>query len=101
MTSRKVKPVKDSALCLANDLRTGLTVYLTDSGDWSTDADDAWRLPDESAEKLAMARADEAERHNTIIGPYLVDATTEGLPTHIREQLRVAGPSINYRQNQH
>lgn len=100
MAGKKSKPVKASSLLLANNLRTGLTVYLTDSGDWSLEADEAWRLIDETAEKTAMAFAAEAERNNTVVGPYLVDALSDGSPTHIREQLRVAGPSINYRQNQ-
>lgn len=100
MAERRKKPVKVSALLLANDLRTGLTVYLTDSGDWSLESSEAWQLPDETAEKTALAFAAEAEKNNTIVGSYLVDAATDGSPTHIREQLRVAGPSINYRQNQ-
>ena len=100
MSDRKTKPVKASSLVLANDLRTGLTVYLTDSGAWTSNSSEAWHLNDESAEKTAMAFAEEAERTNKIIGPYVVDASSDGVPTHIREKLRVAGPSINYRQNQ-
>lgn len=100
MASRKTKPVKASAMLLANNLRTGFTVYLTESGDWSYELSEAKHLPDEAAEKAAMVVAAEAEQNNTIVGPYLVDASSDGSPTHIREQMRVEGPSINYRQNQ-
>ena len=100
MPAKKTKPVKAFSLLLANNLRTGLTVYLTDAGNWSNEPSEAWRLPDEQAESTAMAMATEAEKNNKIVGPYLVDASSDGLPTHIREHLRVVGPSINYRQNQ-
>lgn len=100
MAIKKTKPVKKSAMLLANDLRSGLTIYLTESGDWSYKSDEAKHLLNEAAEQAAMVIATEAEKNNTIVGPYLVDAVADGSPAHIREQMRVEGPSINYRQNQ-
>jgi len=100
MATHNVKEIKDCALLLANDLRTGLTVYLTETGNWSENFEDAWRLIDNATADKALAFAIEAEADNTVIGPYLVDAATDGVPTHIRELLRVDGPSINYLQNQ-
>jgi len=100
MASHDVKNVKDCAVVLANDLLSGLTVYLKEDGTWSEISTQAWRLNDDETATRAMALALESEQDNIIIGAYLADASTSGVPSHIRERIRVDGPSINYRQHQ-
>jgi len=96
MASHNVKKIKDCAVVIANDLRTGLTVYLTDEHSWTDELPLAMRLYDDESATNAMSIAHLAEQENTVIGSYLIDATQAGEPTHIREQLRVKGPSIQY-----
>ncbi len=96
MATHDVKTVKEAAIVLANDLRSGLTVYLTEQGVWSVNFDDAWRLTSDESASDAMKKAAESENNNEVVGAYLVDATSTGLPTHVRERLRVEGPSIQY-----
>lgn len=81
---------------LANDLRSGLTVYLTEQGNWSENFEESWYLQNDSIAASAMKKAAESERNNEVVGAYLVDASSKGLPTHVRERLRVEGPSIQY-----
>ncbi len=100
MASHEVKHVKSNALVLANDLRSGLTVYLGQNNQWTTKVGDALNITSDEAATHALQVAADAEKASIIIGPYLVDATDAGVPTHIRELLRVDGPSINYCQNQ-
>lgn len=96
MASHDVKNVKTNALVLANDLRSGLTVYLGENKQWTSNVSDALHLKTDEAASIAMQIAANAEQANLIIGPYLVDANEAGVPTHIREVLRVDGPSIDY-----
>ena len=100
MATHDVKHVKTNALVLANDLRSGLTVYLDQNNQWTTQVTEALHITSDEAAADAMAIAGDAERANVVIGAYLVDATAQGVPTHIREILRVDGPSIDYLQNQ-
>lgn len=96
MASHDVKTIKDAAILLANDLRSGLTVYRTETGTWSENFDDAWCLTSDEIADKAMKQAAESESNNEVVGAYLVDATSTGQPTHVRERLRVEGPSIQY-----
>jgi len=100
MASNKLKKFKDHALLLANDLRTGLTVYMTSENTWSTERTDALRLDNSADAERLLGVATESVRRNVVVDPYLVDATENSSPTHIRERIRVDGPTINYRQNQ-
>lgn len=99
MASHDVKEIKDAAILLANDLLTGLTVYLTEEGGWSESHEKAWLLTSDAVAKEAMQQAAESEKNNEVIGAYLVDATSNGHPTHVRERIRVEGPSISYLKN--
>jgi len=96
MASHDVKNIKECALVVANDLRTGLTVYLSQSEQWSDTIAQAWRLYDDETAQIAMQLARESELANQVIAPYLVDASKTGGPSHIREKIRVDGPTILY-----
>jgi len=96
MATHDVKTIKEAAVLIANNLRTGLTVYLTEQSTWTTSYENAWRLTDDATADKAMLHAARSEQNNEVVGAYLVDAETAGLPTHVRERLRVEGPSIKY-----
>lgn len=96
MSSHKVKSIESSAILLANNLRTGLTVYLRDDSGWSANRQDAWILTNDAEADMAKAIGARAAADNDVIDPYLVDTTLEGDPTHIRERLRTTGPSVDY-----
>lgn len=75
-------------LLTGNDLPTGDVVWWTGSG-WSRhigDASDAG----EGAEQLAASE----EKARRVNAPYVVDAGADGLPLHIKDRVRAAGPSV-------
>jgi hypothetical protein len=96
MANHDVKSVDVGALVIANDLLTGRTVYLTESGEWTERVDNAWQVPDDQSAERAMKYAKSAEDENLIVGAYLVATERSGRALHIREQLRVSGPSVNF-----
>ena len=75
-------------LLTGNDLPSGDVVWWTGQG-WSrhiTEAKDAG----EGAETLAMSE-EQARRVNA---PYVIDGDANGLPVHIKDRIRAAGPSV-------
>lgn len=96
MSTHHVKNVKAGAILLANDLRTGLTVYLQRDGSWSSSQEQAWIVTNDAEAEEAKALGAISADNNDVMEPYLVDTTPDGDPTHIREQLRTTGPSVEY-----
>ena len=96
MSSHNVKNIQNGAILIANDLRTGMTVYLGNDNGWSTNWAEAWVITDDAKAGSAMMFAAKAVANNEVIDPYLVDTTPEGQPTHTRERLRTTGPSVDY-----
>ena len=96
--SKKQKPngTEQARIVIANDLRSGLTVYLTESGTWSASVTDAMIVSDADGETAAMQTAVSDEAANKVTGAYLTDSNSCGEPVDLREMLRVRGPSINY-----
>lgn len=78
----------------ANDLHSGLVVFRTTAGKWSTDINEAEIAVDaEAANALSDAGAAD-ERDNLVIGAYLVNVRHEGgsvVPLVLREAIRAAG----------
>jgi len=75
----------------ANRVRDGLSIYLTEAGEWSTSIADALCTVDSAA---ALARA-EADRLMAIV-PYVIEvaATDNGVsPVDLREKIRAYGPT--------
>ncbi len=75
-------------LLTGNDLPTGDVVWWTGSG-WSrhiTEAADAG----DGGEQLAMSE----EKARRVNAPYVIDADANGLPVHIKDRIRAAGPSV-------
>ncbi|MDR5653781.1 DUF2849 domain-containing protein [Ruixingdingia sedimenti] len=80
----------------ANDLREGVSVWLTPDDRWSRDMHEAELIEDEAHAQLRLLFA--AAQTGVVVGPYLADARpgAEGPePTHFREIFRTRGPS-NY-----
>ena len=83
-------------IVIANDLRSGLTVFLTESGEWSEQVDDALVVTDDDRASKALATAVRDESANKVTGSYLTDSNEQGAPLILRETLRVDGPSVDY-----
>ena len=88
--------IKNGAIVVANDLRTGLTVCLGNDWGWGDNWMEAWVITNDAEANAAMLFAQTAVANNDVIDPYLVDTTPEGKPTHTRERLRITGPSVDY-----
>jgi len=101
MSSHNVKSIKQGAILVANNLRTGLTVYLTEKNSWSEELQDAWIIRNDAEADQAKTFGAESSDANEVMDPYLVDTTQEGHPTHIREHLRTTGPSVCYQSSVH
>lgn len=99
LKNRQLKNEKHIGIIIANDLRSGLTVFLTASGKWSTLVADAWIAEGEESVNSALETAASAESSNQVTGAYLVSSNDHGNPVDLREALRVQGPSIDYLAN--
>lgn len=99
MSSHTVKTIKEAALLIANDVRNGETVFLTPAGRWSNSQSDALMLFADDDLQFFLNIASDAEAANEVIGAYPIETDRQGNPTHIRERLRVEGPSVAYLQN--
>lgn len=75
-------------LLTGNDLASGDVVWWTGTG-WSRDVKDAVDAGDTGETVLA---AEEAARR--VNASYIVDAGEDGLPLHIKDRVRAAGPSV-------
>lgn len=83
------------SIIIANDLRTGRSVYLTDDSQWSENASKAAVVTGDVAEsRLQLALED--EHANRVIDPYLVGVELNSTASAIRERIRVSGPTILY-----
>lgn len=83
----------ENSIIIANDLRTGRSVYLTEGNAWSESVADAEVLSAEAASaRLEIASA--AEQSNLVIDPYLVGVESGLSALDIREQIRLTGPTI-------
>lgn len=71
-----------------NDLGSGDVVWWTGSG-WSRNVKDAVDAGDGAD---AILKQEEAARR--VNASYAVDAGADGLPVHIKDRIRAAGPSV-------
>ncbi len=87
-------PAKSThAVIIANDLRTGRSVYFTKANGWSESIREAELLESEGTdERLAIASRDEAG--NLVIDPYVVGVSEDLQVADIRERIRASGPTI-------
>lgn len=80
----------------ANDLKTGLVVYLAADGDWTTALRESRVLADAAEAGTVLARA-ETTAVRQVVAPYLIDVVHEDgalRPARFRETIRAEGPTI-------
>jgi hypothetical protein len=100
MAAVKIKDYSSGVAVVANDLLTGRSVYLDRSNSWllldGSQLDNVRKAHNEqnAGELLTKAVADVVA--NIIVDPYLIQLDPSGVPVHIRERLRVSGPSIPF-----
>jgi hypothetical protein len=81
----------------ANELRSGLVVFLAPDGRWTPDLNEA-DLAAEADRASGLEQAGKAAvAERIVVDPYLfeVERTGAGLrPAHIRERIRTLGPTV-------
>jgi hypothetical protein len=84
-------------MIIANTLKEGRVVFLTDDGNWvAAIADGELALDEATAEKL-VAAGQQAAANDIVIDPQLIEVndTDHGRqPTAYREYIRAYGPSV-------
>lgn len=78
----------------ANELRSGLNVWLTPDMEWSRTYTDALLTEDEGKIEAMQAKADADELANIVVGAYFID-TVDGAPARYRERFRTKGPTFD------
>ena len=78
----------------ANELRSGLSVWLTKDFTWSRDFADALLSEEEAVIAEMQATGEAAEAANEVVGAYFID-TVDGAPARYRERFRTHGPSYD------
>ncbi|MEL6687328.1 MAG: DUF2849 domain-containing protein [Pseudomonadota bacterium] len=78
----------------ANELRSGLNVWMTKDFEWSRDYADAFLTEDEALIEKMDSVAKAAEAANDVVGAYFID-TVDGVPARYRERFRTHGPSYD------
>ena len=89
--------VEKGQVLTANRLHDGNAVFLTRSGVWSENVDEAALAVEPQAARGLEARGEESVRANQVTGPYLIDAERIGGRVRallIRERMRTLGPTI-------
>ncbi|MGB6231370.1 MAG: DUF2849 domain-containing protein [Litorimonas sp.] len=85
---------KGPQVMTANELRSGLSVWMTADYGWSRDYEDALLTEDDTAIQKMDDVAKAAELANTVVGAYFID-TVDGQPARYRERFRTHGPSYD------
>ena len=98
MSSKKIEANsnKRTGIVMANDLRSGVTVFLTATSEWSEQVSEALVIEGQASADNALRVAAVAEADNKVTGAYLADSNRCGDPIVLREMLRVQGPSVDY-----
>ena len=81
----------------ANRLSDGIVVFQDSAGGWVESLGGAAILNDKAALASALALAAQAVAGNVVVdvAPVDVELTSRGpLPTHIRDRIRAAGPTV-------
>lgn len=96
MSSHKFKRITpgEGALVVANSLRTGRTVYLSNTNQWSECVTDARIITDDSTAATLLVNAGTSEVACEVVGPYLIATDADGRANHIRELIRQNGPTV-------
>jgi len=83
----------------ANRLDSGLVVFRTEDGGWSTEIADARIVDGDEAIEAALEASAEDVRARIIVDPYGVPVVLEAgapVPVRLRERIRAQGPTVAY-----
>lgn len=89
--------VETAKVLTASLLAGGTAVFLARSGRWSDVIDEAAVALEAVAIEALEQRGREAEAVNVVTGAYLIEVERRDdrvVPVHIRERIRVKGPSV-------
>ncbi len=92
--SKAAKPFRPVAIT-ANDLRSGIVVFRTETGDWVKDATRAEIALDPAKAETLLAAAKLDHDRNIVVEPVAVafDPASR-LPILLRERIRAQGPTV-------
>ena len=95
MSKTFVPSPRTPAVLTANNLRDGLSVWMSAAG-WTTDPRAATLYEDAATAETALLAAQ--AQPDIVVGPYLVESGRDAdglpIPVHFRETFRQAGPSV-------
>jgi Protein of unknown function (DUF2849) len=96
---QKIK-IKGPVVVTANRLRDGAVVYRAADGEWTTDLSAAAVVTTAPAAQqlLKGAAADDRRAVGAYVAPVELTSDRRILPGNLREQIRVAGPTIEFGQ---
>ena len=83
-------------MIIANELRSGEVVFLSEEGNWVNNIDKATVALDIDQANKLLTLAQEAEHNNKVVGAELVEIEAQDkqrFPKDIREAIRVNGPT--------
>ena len=78
----------------ANELHSGLSVWMTPDFGWSQTYKDALLTEDDDIIEKMESVAEAAEAANEVVGAYFID-TEDGVPARYRERFRTHGPTYD------
>lgn len=78
----------------ANELRSGLSVWMTAEFGWSQSYKNALLTEDDDIIEKMQSVAEAAEAANDVVGAYFID-TEDGVPARYRERFRTHGPTYD------
>ena len=84
-------------MIIANELRSGEVVFLSEEGNWVNNVDKATVALDIDQANKLLTLAQEAEHNNKVVGAELVEIEAQDkqrFPKDIREAIRVNGPTV-------
>ena len=84
-------------MIIANELRSGEVVFLSEEGNWVNNIDKASVALDIDQANKLLTLAQEAEHNNKVVGAELVEIEAQDkqrFPKDIREAIRVNGPTV-------
>ena len=82
---------------IANELKNGFVVFLTEANHWSNDIAEGAIAKDVADAESLLKKAKIAEQNCEVIDPYLIEINIENgrrVPTEYREFIRAHGPSV-------